>query len=92
MALANVLKLQSVAITLSDPIDGWITAECPDIPGCVSQGRDRNEALANIADAIDACLEVIEEDTYGELRVKMPEIAPIRENTFRVPLRRAIPA
>lgn len=38
--------------------DGWIIAECPAIPGCVSQGKTREEALANIADAIQGCLKV----------------------------------
>jgi predicted RNase H-like HicB family nuclease len=38
--------------------DGWFVAECPVIPGCVSQGRTREEALANIEDAIHGCLEV----------------------------------
>lgn len=36
---------------------GMIVAECPAIPGCVSQGRTEPEALANIAEAIQACLE-----------------------------------
>lgn len=35
----------------------WI-AECPAIPGCVSQGRTRETALGNIREAIAACLEV----------------------------------
>ena len=35
----------------------WI-AECPSIPGCVSQGDTRDEALANIREAIAVCLEV----------------------------------
>jgi len=34
-----------------------IIAECPAIPGCVSQGRTEQEALDNIAEAIQACLE-----------------------------------
>jgi predicted RNase H-like HicB family nuclease len=33
--------------------DGWVIAECPALPGCVSQGRTREEALANIKEAID---------------------------------------
>lgn len=37
--------------------DGWIIAECPVIPGCISQGRTRDEALRNIREAIDLCLE-----------------------------------
>ena len=32
--------------------DGVFVAECPSLPGCVSQGNTRNEALANIKDAI----------------------------------------
>ncbi|MGH9554457.1 MAG: type II toxin-antitoxin system HicB family antitoxin [Terriglobales bacterium] len=42
--------------------DGYIVAECPDIPGCMSQGQTREEALANIRDAISACLLVMIED------------------------------
>lgn len=34
-----------------------IVAECPAIPGCVSQGKTEQEALANIREAIEACLE-----------------------------------
>ena len=37
--------------------DGWLVATCPLIPGCISQGRDRAEALANIREAIELCLE-----------------------------------
>lgn len=36
---------------------GMIVAECPAIPGCVSQGQTEAEALANIQEAIAACLE-----------------------------------
>jgi predicted RNase H-like HicB family nuclease len=38
--------------------DGIWIAECPSIPGCVSQGQTREEALANIKEAIALCLEV----------------------------------
>ena len=44
--------------TLLRDEDGVWIAECPSIPGCVSQGKTREEALANIRDAIAACLEV----------------------------------
>lgn len=39
-------------ITLEQAEDGWIVAECPALPGCVSQGRDEKEALENIREAI----------------------------------------
>ena len=35
----------------------WIT-ECPSIPGCVSQGVTKEEAIRNIEEAIALCLEV----------------------------------
>jgi len=38
--------------------DGIFVAECPSIPGCVSQGGTREEAIANVQDAIRHCLEV----------------------------------
>jgi predicted RNase H-like HicB family nuclease len=44
--------------TLERDEDGVWVAECPSIPGCVSQGATRDEALANIREAIAACLEV----------------------------------
>lgn len=44
--------------TLDRDEDGVWIAECPSIPGCVSQGDSREEALANIREAIAACLEV----------------------------------
>jgi predicted RNase H-like HicB family nuclease len=46
------------ATTLDRDEDGMWVIECPSIPGCVSQGRTREEALENIKDAIASCLEV----------------------------------
>jgi predicted RNase H-like HicB family nuclease len=43
-------------VTLTKAEDGWIVAECPALPGCVSQGKDEQEALANIKEAIGAWL------------------------------------
>jgi predicted RNase H-like HicB family nuclease len=44
-------------VVLHPGLDGWIVAECPMIPGCISQGRTREEALENIREAIELCLE-----------------------------------
>jgi len=44
--------------------DGWIVADCPLIPGCISQGRTREEALANIQEAIELCLETRAEEGW----------------------------
>src|SRR5512136_1345605 len=43
-------------VTLESAEDGWIVAECPALPGGVSQGQDEQEALTNIREAITAWL------------------------------------
>jgi len=44
-------------VTLERDETGMIVAECPAIPGCISQGKTEEEALANIREAIAACVE-----------------------------------
>lgn len=45
-------------VTIDRDEDGVWIVECPSIPGCVSQGATKTEALENIRDAIKLCLEV----------------------------------
>jgi len=45
-------------ITIFRDEDGVFVAECPSIPGCVSQGKTEQEAESNIRKAIAECLEV----------------------------------
>lgn len=45
-------------VTLDRDEDGVWVVECPAIPGCVSQGKTREEAIENIKDAIKLALEV----------------------------------
>lgn len=54
--------------------DGWWVVECPSLPGCVSQGRSKEEAAANIREAIDLYIDVLKErnesvpeETFGAL-------------------------
>jgi len=42
--------------------DGYWVVECPSLPGCVSQGRTKAEALANIREAIQGYVAALEED------------------------------
>ena len=44
-------------VTLERDETGMLVAECPAIPGCVSQGASEQEALDNIREAIQGCLE-----------------------------------
>ena len=45
-------------VTLERDEDGFWVVECPSIPGCISQGGTKYEAIENIKDAIKGCLEV----------------------------------
>jgi predicted RNase H-like HicB family nuclease len=45
-------------VTLDRDEDGVWIAECPSIPGCVSQGESKEAALENVREAIEMCLEV----------------------------------
>jgi predicted RNase H-like HicB family nuclease len=51
---------------------GAIVAECPAIPGCISQGRTEAEALENIREAIAGCLE-------ARAANRMPPAIAVRE-------------
>ncbi|MFA6109298.1 MAG: type II toxin-antitoxin system HicB family antitoxin [Candidatus Latescibacterota bacterium] len=42
--------------------DGFWVAECPSLPGCISQGQSREEAIRNIREAIQAYVAALEED------------------------------
>ncbi len=44
-------------IILEQDEDGIFVAECPSLPGCISQGKTRKEAVKNIRDAIHGYLE-----------------------------------
>ncbi|MBM3747798.1 MAG: type II toxin-antitoxin system HicB family antitoxin [Acidobacteria bacterium] len=47
-----------LVVTIYQDEDGVFIAECPSVPGCVSQGRTEQEAEENIRDAIRECLVV----------------------------------
>ena len=54
--------MQKWVVTIEKDEDGCYIAECPSIPGCVSQGRTEEEALENIKNAIVECLQVRAEE------------------------------
>lgn len=45
-------------VTIDRDEDGVWVIECPSIPGCVSQGATKVEALENVKDAIAGCLAI----------------------------------
>lgn len=42
--------------------DGYWVAECPSLPGCVSQGRSKEDAISNIREAIEGYVATLQED------------------------------
>ena len=42
--------------------DGYWVVECPSLPGCISQGETREAAIANVKEAIEAYVAVLEDD------------------------------
>jgi len=65
-------------VTRPDEIDGGFIAECPEIPGCMSEGPTEEEALANLREAIELCLEVRRDKG-------MPLTVPLRELEVAAP-------
>lgn len=64
-------------VTLTPGEDGYIVAECPQLPGCVSQGKTEDEALNNIKEAIEGILELRREnnETITAPKVRIVKIA-----------------
>lgn len=65
MTVTKYPELLKRTILLYRDEDGYFIAEVPSLAGCVSQGQTRDEALANIQEAIALHIEVLQE--RGEL-------------------------
>jgi len=67
----------TVKVVLETGEDNWIVAECPSLPGCVSQGRTDAEAIENIREAIALWLDT----EMGKQTATLPSNARIIEVT-----------
>ena len=63
-------------VTMTEAEDGWIVAECPALPGCVSQGKTEQEALENVKEAITAWLWAEDQKAVAGLSTS-PEYRPL---------------
>jgi predicted RNase H-like HicB family nuclease len=63
-----------VKVILIPAEEGGFTVYIPALPGCVSEGDTREEALANIREALELYLEPVEDDLYVESEYEMAEI------------------
>jgi predicted RNase H-like HicB family nuclease len=62
-------------VVLEPSEDGGYTVTVPSLPGCISEGDSREEALANITEAIHLYLEPVEDDALLARGVEVVEIA-----------------
>ena len=61
-----------IVLEVSD--EGGYTVYVPSLPGCVSEGNTRDEAMQNIREAIDLYLEPIDEDFSPKAGVEVEEV------------------
>ncbi len=66
------MKLQ---VILEPSEEGGFTVSVPSLPGCISEGNSRDEALGNIKEAIALYLEPIEDDVLVAPNAQLFEIA-----------------
>lgn len=66
------MKLQ---VVLEPSDEGGFTATVPSLPGCISEGIDRREALQNIQEAIQLYLEPVDDDLGFSERAETVEIS-----------------
>ena len=59
--MATKILSQQRKVLLYPGEDSYFVVEVPSLPGCISQGKTREEALANIEEAISLYIEVLEE-------------------------------
>ncbi len=64
-------------VTLEQAEDGWIVAECPALPGCVSQGKDEEEALENIKETMAAWLWAEDQKAIASLKLTSNQRPPV---------------
>lgn len=55
------MKERKFDVVLEKDEEGWFIADVPALPGCHTQGKTKKEALKNAKEAIELCLEVMEE-------------------------------
>lgn len=64
-------------VTLETAEDGWIVAECPALPGCISQGETEEEAISNIKEAIQAWLWAEDQKAFLAIQQQNPVQPPV---------------
>jgi len=78
------MRKVKLPVILTEGEDGYIVAEIPMLPGCISQGKTKEEALANIKEAAVLCMESMEEEGWTlpkEYVLDQVEISSLRDGS-----------
>lgn len=65
-------------VIITPDVEGGFVAECPSLPGCMSQGETREETIGNITEAIRGYIVALEQDGLpvpGEVASEVLELA-----------------
>jgi len=65
----------NLKVILEPSEEGGFTAIVPSLPGCISEGNTREEALENVREAIELYLESVEDDAPGMENAEQLEVA-----------------
>ena len=75
--MPNILNFKAI---VEQDEKSYFVASVPSIPGCYSQGKTYEEALKNIKEAIELCLEVARGDSSYRRKIILPEKS--EQNSF----------
>ena len=64
-----------LSVVLEPSDDGGFTAVVPSLPGCISEGNTREDAVANIREAIELYLEPVDDDSEFSEKAERIEVA-----------------
>ena len=65
----------NLTVVLEPSDDGGFTAVVPSLPGCISEGDTREEAVANIREAIELYLSPVDDDREFSEKAELVEVA-----------------
>lgn len=63
-----------IKVVLEPSDEGGFTIHVPSLPGCISEGDTRDQALANIREAIELYMEPVEDDLVVDERSETMEL------------------
>ncbi len=65
----------NLMVVLEPSEEGGFTAYVPALPGCLSEGDNKEEALENIREAVELYLEPVEDDLFYGVQTEVMELA-----------------